>query len=118
MSDEEIIRAKTQLKANLLMQLDSFSNIAEDIGRQLLTYGRRMTSAELFARVDAIRWILFITAKNVAANFISLGFLLYTLILPIIVDVDCTDIFFKIIGSRPSTDEFAVFLFVQPLNQN
>jgi len=53
-TDQEVERAKTQLKANMLMQLDSFSNIAEDIGRQMLTYGRRMSSAEVFARIDAI----------------------------------------------------------------
>jgi len=53
-SDEEVARAKTQLKASMLMQLDSFSNTAEDIGRQMLTYGRRMSNAELFARIDAI----------------------------------------------------------------
>lgn len=53
-TDEEVERAKTQLKASMLMQLDSFSNIAEDIGRQMLTYGRRMSSAETFARIDAI----------------------------------------------------------------
>lgn len=53
-TDEEVARAKTQLKAVMLMQLDSFSNIAEDIGRQMLTYGRRMSNAELFARIDAI----------------------------------------------------------------
>ena len=47
-------RAKTQLKANLLMNLDSLPNVAEDIGRQMLTYGRRMTNAELFARIDAV----------------------------------------------------------------
>ena len=45
-SDEEVERAKVSLKATMLMGLDGNSNIAEDIGRQLLTYGRRMTPAE------------------------------------------------------------------------
>lgn len=53
-TDEEVDRAKTQLKAAMLMQMDSFSNVAEDIGRQMLTYGRRMSNAEVFARIDAI----------------------------------------------------------------
>lgn len=53
-SDEEVERAKTQLKANILMQLDGSSPICEDIGRQMLTYGRRLTPAEIFARIDAV----------------------------------------------------------------
>jgi processing peptidase subunit beta len=53
-SDEEVERAKRQLKANMLMQLDGHAHVAEDIGRQLLTYNRRMTTAEIFARIDAI----------------------------------------------------------------
>lgn len=53
-SDEEIERAKTNLKATMLMGLDGHTNVAEDIGRQLLTYGRRMTPAEVFTRIDAI----------------------------------------------------------------
>ncbi|DAZ98214.1 TPA: hypothetical protein N0F65_005346 [Lagenidium giganteum] len=53
-SDEEVERAKTQLKANMLMQLDGSSPICEDIGRQMLTYGRRLTPAEIFARIDAV----------------------------------------------------------------
>ncbi len=54
MTDEEVSRAKTQLKANILLNLDSLTNIAEDIGRQILTYGRRVPNAELFARIDAL----------------------------------------------------------------
>lgn len=53
-SDEEVERAKVNLKATMLMGLDGHSNVCEDIGRQLLTYGRRMTAAEIFSRIDAI----------------------------------------------------------------
>lgn len=65
-SDEEVERAKTQLKANMLMQLDGSSAICEDIGRQMLTYGRRMTPAEIFARIDAVD----ATAVRHAANLV------------------------------------------------
>jgi len=53
-TQEELKRAKTSLKATMLMGLDGHTNVAEDIGRQLLTYGRRMTPAEIFHRIDAI----------------------------------------------------------------
>uniref|UniRef100_A0A7S0STA1 mitochondrial processing peptidase n=1 Tax=Chromulina nebulosa TaxID=96789 RepID=A0A7S0STA1_9STRA len=53
-TDEEVERAKVQLKANLLTQLDNFSSITEDIGRQILTYGRRVSTAETFARIDSL----------------------------------------------------------------
>merc|ERR1712000_768592 len=42
------------LKGQLLMQLDGTFPVAEDIGRQLLTLGRRMPAVEMFARLDAI----------------------------------------------------------------
>jgi processing peptidase subunit beta len=52
--DTELERSKTQLKASLMQQLGTFSFICEDLGRQLLTYGRRMSTAEVFARIDAV----------------------------------------------------------------
>ena len=53
-SEDEVARAKVQLKASLLAQLDGSSPVCEDIGRQMLTYGRRITPAEVFARIDAV----------------------------------------------------------------
>ncbi len=53
-TDKEVARAVARLKGQLLMQLDGTFPVAEDIGRQLLTLGRRMPAVELFARLDAI----------------------------------------------------------------
>jgi processing peptidase subunit beta len=53
-TDEEVARARNQLKATMISQMDSASSIAEDIGRQLIVYGRRLTPAEIFARIDAV----------------------------------------------------------------
>lgn len=53
-SEEDLARGKAQLKYNMLQQMDGTSPNAEEIGRQMLTYGRRMTLAETFARIDAI----------------------------------------------------------------
>jgi len=53
-TDSEVARAKNQLKTSLLMQLDGTTPICEDIGRQMLAYGRRMTAFEIDARIEAI----------------------------------------------------------------
>jgi len=53
-TDKEVERAVARLKGQLLMQLDGTFPVAEDIGRQLLTLGRRMPAVEMFARLDAI----------------------------------------------------------------
>lgn len=53
-SDEDVIRACNQLKSSLLGKSNGISGVAEDVGRQLLTYGRRIPFAELFARIDAV----------------------------------------------------------------
>ena len=54
-SDESVEYTKTQLKSTIVGQLDSsLSQVCEDIGRQMLNYGRRLSLAEMFARIDAV----------------------------------------------------------------
>ncbi|KAF9523911.1 Metalloenzyme, LuxS/M16 peptidase-like protein [Crepidotus variabilis] len=50
----EVERAKSQLKAGLLLGLDGTTAIAEDIGRQLVTSGRRFTPQQIESAVDAV----------------------------------------------------------------
>ena len=53
-TDEEVSRAKDLLKTNMLLQLDGSTPICEDIGRQMLCYGRRVPLPELETRIDAV----------------------------------------------------------------
>ena len=53
-TESEVERAKAQLKASLLLSLDGTTAIAEDIGRQIVTTGRRMSPAEIERVVGAI----------------------------------------------------------------
>jgi processing peptidase subunit beta len=53
-TEDEVERGKRQLKTLLFGSLDSTTAVAEDIGRQLLVYGRRLPIAELNARIDAV----------------------------------------------------------------
>ena len=51
-TDFEVERAKNLLKANMLLQLDGTTPICEDIGRQMLCYGRRIPFSELETRIN------------------------------------------------------------------
>lgn len=53
-SEAEVERAKAQLKASILLSLDGTTAVAEDIGRQLITTGRRMMPGEIERKIDAI----------------------------------------------------------------
>lgn len=53
-SDSEVIRAKSQLKAALLLSLDGSTAIVEDMGRQIVTTGKRLSPEEVFEKVDKI----------------------------------------------------------------
>ena len=46
-SEAETERAKAQLKASILLSLDGTTAVAEDVGRQIVTTGRRMEPAEI-----------------------------------------------------------------------
>ncbi|RXK34711.1 mitochondrial-processing peptidase subunit beta [Tremella mesenterica] len=50
----EVERAKSQLKASLLLGLDGTTAIAEDIGRQMITTGKRYTPKEIGRYIDAV----------------------------------------------------------------
>jgi mitochondrial-processing peptidase subunit beta len=53
-SEAEVERAKAQLKASILLSLDGTTAVAEDIGRQLVTTGRRQSPGEIERAIDAI----------------------------------------------------------------
>lgn len=66
-TEGEVARAKAQLKASLLLSLDGSTQIAEDIGRQILTYGRRYSWQEVHRMVDAVDAA---TVRRVASDYL------------------------------------------------
>lgn len=53
-SQAEVDRAKNLLKTNMLLQLDGTTPVCEDVGRQMLCYGRRIPLNELETRIDSV----------------------------------------------------------------
>lgn len=53
-TEAEVERAKAQLKASILLSLDGTTAVAEDIGRQIVTTGRRMSPGEIERVIDAV----------------------------------------------------------------
>jgi predicted Zn-dependent peptidase len=51
---KEVARAKAQMKAGLLMALESSSTRAEQLARQMMAYGRPIPVEEIVAKVDAV----------------------------------------------------------------
>ena len=52
--EEEVVRARAQLKAGMLMSLESTSARCERLARQLLVFGRLVPLAEVVAKIDAV----------------------------------------------------------------
>ncbi|KAA8899920.1 hypothetical protein TRICI_006290 [Trichomonascus ciferrii] len=53
-TEAEVERAKSQLKASLLLNLDGTNAVAEDIGRQIATTGRRQSPQEVERSVNNV----------------------------------------------------------------
>jgi hypothetical protein len=68
LTEAEIARAKAQMKAGLLMALESCSARAEQMARHILAYGRPLTAEELVARIDAVSVE---TTQNAARGLLS-----------------------------------------------
>lgn len=54
LTEAEIARAKAQMKAGLLMALESCSARAEQMARHILAYGRPLTVDEIVGRIEAV----------------------------------------------------------------
>ncbi len=54
LTDAEVARAKAQMKAGLLMALESCSARAEQLARHILAYGRPQTLQEMVAKIEAV----------------------------------------------------------------
>ena len=54
MSDEEVDFAKTQLKAAIVKETSTSSGLASGLGKSLSCYGRVVSPAEMFKRIDAV----------------------------------------------------------------
>src|SRR5260370_38449015 len=53
-TEAEVARAKAQMKAGLLMALESSGARAEQLARQIIIYGRPIPMDEIVARVHAV----------------------------------------------------------------
>jgi predicted Zn-dependent peptidase len=84
-TESEVLRAKAQAKAGLFMSLESCSNQAENLGRQLLVFDRLIPPAEIMAQIDAC------TAKDIAdagARILSAAPLAFSAVGPQLENVD------------------------------
>ena len=53
-AQDEVNRARAQLKAGTLMSLESSASRAEQLARQTLVFGRQIPVEELIERIDAV----------------------------------------------------------------
>ncbi|MFV0432105.1 MAG: M16 family metallopeptidase [Alphaproteobacteria bacterium] len=56
LSEDEIMRAKNQLKASILMSLETVSNRVEQIARQMMVFGHILDPQDVQNRIEAISY--------------------------------------------------------------
>ena len=54
MTVDELDRARAQLKASLLMSIESPSALCEQLGRQMIIFGKPIPTSEIIERIDAV----------------------------------------------------------------
>ena len=54
LADDEIERARTQMKAGLLMARESTAARCESLGRQMLVFGRTLSEDEIIGKIEAV----------------------------------------------------------------
>ncbi len=53
-TEEEVARARAQLKAGILMSLESTSSRCEQLARQMMVFGRPLSVAEIVDKIEAV----------------------------------------------------------------
>lgn len=53
-SDQEVIRAKAQIKAGILMSLENTTSRMEQLGRQQMIYGRHVPREEILSEIENV----------------------------------------------------------------
>ena len=76
-SQAEVDRAKAQLKAGLLMSLESSVARAEQMARQLIAFDRLLTADELIAQVEAVTPE---AVRDIAASIVTASPLSFALV--------------------------------------
>jgi predicted Zn-dependent peptidase len=74
-SDDEVARARAQIKAGILMGLEQATSHCEQIAANMFTYGRMVDTQELVAKIDAIdaKAVSRIAAKVLKGGALSLA---------------------------------------------
>ncbi len=78
--EDEVARARAQIKSGLLMGLEQASARCEQIAGHLFTYGRLLDTRELIAKIDAVDAK---TVSRIAAKILSNGALTLTALGPV-----------------------------------